>query len=100
MGVQGWRYGFFYSQMIAQWPQAVKNMTYEDRYLLEEIFAYKFSSRSFFARSFRFRSDTFFAAPAAAGGGFGEAAAAEAAPISAPSGGESQPSAPSAGAPG
>jgi len=29
--------------MIEQWPSAIVNQTYEDKYLLEKIFAFKFS---------------------------------------------------------
>lgn len=34
--------------MIAEWNEAVLNQTYEDRYLLEKIFAYKFQSASIY----------------------------------------------------
>jgi len=32
LGNQGWRYGFFFPDMIEQWPAVVVNMTYQDRY--------------------------------------------------------------------
>jgi hypothetical protein len=43
--VQGWRLGFFYPQVIEEWPTAVKNMSDPDKYLLQQVFSYKFENQ-------------------------------------------------------
>jgi hypothetical protein len=47
LGVQGWRLGFFYPQVIAEWDTVFVNMSYENLYLLQKIFAYKFNQQRF-----------------------------------------------------
>jgi|LauGreDrversion4_2_1035121.scaffolds.fasta_scaffold314089_1 hypothetical protein len=74
LGNQGWRYGFFFQQVMQEWGNVIGNMTFENLYLLESVLAYKFSNTPSsyypyysYANSINYR-------PSGSGSGKGEAA--------------------------
>eukprot|EP00347_Sterkiella_histriomuscorum_P007254 403349667 len=53
LGVQGWRYGYFYPQVLQEWPTLVSQMNSSEARQLENLMAYTFSGSStpFFRQS-------------------------------------------------
>ncbi|CDW88298.1 a-macroglobulin complement component [Stylonychia lemnae] len=51
LGVQGWRYGYFYPQVLQEWPSLISTMSKEEARQIQDLLAYTFQGSIYYPTS-------------------------------------------------